>query len=402
MKRIALLGFIVLFIACPSSHKNSASIYIAQGEYVRAKEQALEGLKATPGDYELYLLLGKAEIGLTSWLAASNALLQGIAVDSSQSIKWMLADKNNISVYRQTFYNSGVSFAQEKKYDKALVNLGYCHILDPDDVSAWVLEGGIYAEVGNAEKSSNAYKQALAIDPENPEAHYRVGKAYYDNKEYDSASKRFNDAIKYYEMQHNAAAKTVFQNLPAVDKALSYEIISLFNEKKKAELAELIKVKLGFDDPAAQDRNIERFVKTTEGLSRTYYWTGMTHLNLKNDSLALALFQKSLDLKSDYFEALFYSGEVMLRQGKYQAAQGFFEKATEVSDELYAWFYLAVCHTQLKKYQKAIEIYENEVLRMDPKNIETMTNLAFCYRELGNTKKSLEYLMKAESLQKEK
>jgi tetratricopeptide (TPR) repeat protein len=402
MKRIALLGFIVLFIACPSSFKNSAGIYIAQGEYERAKEQALEGLKATPDDYELYLLLGKAEIGLTNWLAASQALLKGFVVDSVLSINWMLADKNNISVYRQTFYNTAVVLAQDKEYDKALVNLGYCHILDPEDVSAWVLEGGIYDELDDTEKASNAYTQALTIDPDNPEAHYRVGKAYYDNKVYESALEKFNDAIKYYESQYNGITKSIFQNLPAVDKPLAYEIVNLYNDKKTDELAELIKVKLGFDDPNSQGRNIEKFVKTTEGLSRTYYFTGMTYLFLKNDSLALASFNKSLNLEPDYFEALFYTGEILLRQGKYEAAQGYFEKATQESDELYAWFYVAVCHTQLKNYQRAIEIYETEVLRIDPKNVETMTNLAFCYRELGNTKKSLEYLMKAEALQKEK
>jgi len=402
MKRIALLGFIVLFIACPSSYKNATAIYIAQGDYLRAKEQALEGLKATPDDYELYLLLGKTEIGLTNWLAATDALQKGVAVDSMQSVNWMLADKNNISVYRQTFYNAAVAFAQDKKYDKALANLGYCHVLDPADVSAWVLEGGIYGEMGDTEKSSNAYNQALKIDPENPEAHYRVGKAYFDNKEYELSLERFNDAIKYYEGQYNAVARNIFQNLPAVDKALAYQIVDLYNNKKKDELAELMRVKLGFDNPTEQDRNIERFSKTTEGLSRTYYFTGMTYLSLKNDSLALASFNKSLNLKPDYFEALFYTGEILLRQGKYQVAQGYFEKATKTSDELFAWFYLAVCYTQLKNYQKAIEIYENEVLRLDPKNIETMTNLAFCYRELGNTKKSLEYLMKAEALQKEK
>lgn len=402
MKRIALLGFMVLFIACPSSYKNSAGIYIAQGDYVRAKEQALAGLKATPDDYELYLLLGKAEIGLTNWLAASNALLDGIAIDSAGAINWMLADKNNITVYKQTFYNAAVSFAQDQKYNDALVNLGYCHILAPEDVSAWVLEGGIYAELGNAEKASAAYNQALTIDPENPEAHYRVGKAYYDNKEFAAAQKRFDDATKYYESQYNAITRNIFQNLPAVDKNVAYEITRLYNDKKKDELTDLTRVKLGFDDPQAQERNIEKFVKTAEGLSRTYYFAGMAHLNLKEDSLALVMFGKCLDIEPDYFEALFYAGETLVRQSKYKAAQEYFKKATEVSDELYAWFYLAVCDTQLKNYQKAIEIYENEVLRIDPKNIETMTNLAFCYRELGNTKKSLEYLMKAEALQKEK
>ncbi|MCK4452839.1 tetratricopeptide repeat protein, partial [candidate division WOR-3 bacterium] len=77
-------------------------------------------------------------------------------------------------------------------------------------------------------------------------------------------------------------------------------------------------------------------------------------------------------------------------------------KITEMKDDdLYAWFYIAVCSTQLKDYNKAIDIYEGKVLVLDPKNIDAMTNLAYVYREMGNNNKSFEYLQKAEKLQKE-
>jgi tetratricopeptide (TPR) repeat protein len=56
---------------------------------------------------------------------------------------------------------------------------------------------------------------------------------------------------------------------------------------------------------------------------------------------------------------------------------------------------------QKKEYQRAVDIYENKVLALEPKNIDAMTNLAYVYREMGNTKKALEWLTKAEKLQKE-
>ena len=87
---------------------------------------------------------------------------------------------------------------------------------------------------------------------------------------------------------------------------------------------------------------------------------------------------------------------------KYQEAINYFEKLTQLKDDdFYAWFYIAVCWTQLKEYKKAAGIYEDKVLAIDPKNIDAMTNLAYIYREMGNNKKSFEYLMKADKLQKE-
>ncbi len=83
-------------------------------------------------------------------------------------------------------------------------------------------------------------------------------------------------------------------------------------------------------------------------------------------------------------------------------AIGYFDQITKVQeDDVYAWFYLGVCYTQKKQYQMAVDVYENKVLNLDPQNIDAMTNLAYVYREMGNNKKALEWLTKAEKLQKE-
>ena len=118
MKKLLLLGLLILFIGCPTTEINSARIYIERGEYQRAKEQVLIGLKNDPGNYELYCLLGKSEIGLSHWTEASTAFKNAIKADSLSAIKWILKDKKNVGVYWQAFYNSAVALEMEKKYDE--------------------------------------------------------------------------------------------------------------------------------------------------------------------------------------------------------------------------------------------------------------------------------------------
>ncbi len=403
MKKSILLGIVILFIACPSPQKNSAMISIRDGDYERAKEQLLVGIQETPDDYELYMLLTKAEIGLSHWIAATEAYQRGSAIDSTKSMDWILRDAKNVSVYWQAFYNAAFAQMGDKKYDDALTNLASCEIIDPNRVDAYILQGGIYGELGNDEMARKAYSKALSIDPDNPEAYLLVGKAFFENGQYDSSLVKFNAAIENYKPKYEQATRIVFQNVPDVDNALKHEIIRLWKDGKTEELDEVVKVKLGFDGGInAHKRNIERFYKTTDGLARSYYWLSLTHRNLKNNDLALENLKMSLNYMPDDLDALFFTGELLIIDNNYEDALGYFERITKLKeDDTYAWFYIGVCHQQLKNYQKAIDIYEGKILLLDPNNIDAMTNLAFIYRELGNNKKSLEYLMKVEGLQKE-
>lgn len=400
---ICLLALLILFIGCPSAPKNSARIYINQGDYIRAKEQVHSALKQTPDDYELYAILMKAEIGLGNWIDASKAFKDAIKVDSSNTINYFLGDKKNISVYWQSLYNAAVAYQGQKNYDEALANLQYTKIIDPTNVSQYILEGGMYSERGEKEKANKVFTQALSIDPENPEAYLLIGKSMFESKMYDSALVKFNDAVKYFNIKYQRYAKILFQNVPEVDKELAQEIITLWAEQRNDELDQLIKVRLGFDAGLdAQRRNIESFYKVTDGLARSYYFIGMTYYNQRNDDSALENLLKSLEFMPNDLDALFYTGEITLRTKKYQEAIRYFDKLTKLKkDDVYAWFYLGVSYSQLKDYKKAIEIYEDKVIVLDPKMINAYTNLAFAYRELGNNTKALEYLMKAEELQKE-
>jgi tetratricopeptide (TPR) repeat protein len=246
MKKLIFLGIVVLFIACPPTAKNSARIYIQQGNFEEAKEQILAGLEKAPNDYEYYVLLAKVEMGLANWRAASDAFMRGVAVDSAKTVDWLLNDKQNVAVYWQALYNSAITLMAEEKYGDALQNLFYCEIFDPDNVSEYILEGGIYTLLDEKEKAKAAYAKALTIDPENPEAYFLVGKAIFEKGLHDSSIVKFKEAVKYFTGKYDRTTKVLFQNLPKVDEELVWEIIGLWGEKKQEELEELVKVRLGF------------------------------------------------------------------------------------------------------------------------------------------------------------
>ena len=403
MKKLILLGLLLLFIGCPSAPKNAALIYISQGEYTKAKQQILVGLKETPDDFELYCVLAKAEIGLANWVAATKAFESAFGIDSAKTINWMLKDKDNVSVYWQTFYNSAYALSSERKYTEALNSLRFSKMINPNDVNQYILEGAAYGELGNNEMANKSYIKALSIDPQNPEAYFRIGKALFEIKQYDSSIVYFNDAIKHFEYRYTKVEKVLFQNLPSHDNALHNEIIKLWSEKKETDLDQLIKVKLGFDGGLeAQKRNIENYFKTTDGLARSYYYLGMTYFNLKKNDLALNNLKKSLDLMPDDVDALYFIGLIQISMEKYQEAISYFEKLTQIKiDDFDAWYYMGACYYLLKNYKKAIEVLEENALRLNPESVEALKYLAQAYVIIGNEKKGREYQNKADLLEKE-
>ncbi len=405
-KWVSLLAVLFLFLACPTPLLNTARIaYFNQKDFPRAKKACLEGIKTEPNQYEYYTILAGCEIALANWISAAKALGQGFEIDSAKAMDWINRQRDGIKYYYQGFYYGGEKLYEAGKYDEALKYLRYAKMLNPDDPRAYILVATIENKRGNKDAAKKEWQSALKIDPENPDVLFLVGDVFFNDQKYDSSLKYFNKAEKFYTRKYNRVAKILFQNAPDLQEKMTPRIVELYRDKKFDELDNLIKVNLGIAQGyQGVKRNIEQLYKIADGLGKCYYFAGLACYNLKKDSLALKYLKKVLDYRPDDLDALFFSGEIeLIRFKNYPEAMKYFKRVTELKDDdMDAWYYYGVCYYHQKEYKKAIEILENELLRRNPRHINAMTYLADAYRQIGNTKKAFEYLMKKEKLQGEK
>ena len=405
MRLLYLLCFMVF---CQLGHAfvylNTARIaFYNERDYERAKKACLDGITAGKENYELYAILGGSEIGLGSWQNGSDALIKAFALDSLKTIEWMSEKGGGEQYYYNAFFFSAREQYDEENYEGVLKYLKYAQLIEPGDAGIYILRGATFSKMDSTEATKREYKKALDIDPENPDVHFLIGKSLFEAKAFDSSLSYFGDAIKYYEVTYNRKTSILFQNLAEVNKELVQKIVQLWAGQKAEELDQLLETDLGFDEGVdVHQQTVELFYKAATDLARSHYLMGMAYYYLKEDSLALSHLQRSLEFNPVDIDALFFTGELLVKFQDYESAMGYLERLTEFkSDDLYAWFYLGVCYTQLKEYQKAVDVYENKVLQLDPEYVDAMTNLAFIYSELGDEEKSRAYITRVKELQKQ-
>jgi tetratricopeptide (TPR) repeat protein len=403
MRRSLVVVLCCFSFAFSFVHLNTARIaYFQENDFERAKRACVAGIDAGEENFELYAILSGSEIGLGNWFDASEALIRALDLDSTETLDWVAEKGGGVQYFYQAFYFSARELFDEERYDDAFKHLSYAQLLDPTDIRTYLLRGAILYKLGKWEEANSQYQKVIEQDPENPDIHFLIGRALFDNEQFEGSLIYFDNAAKYYKIKYNRIAMVVFQNVPDVDMTVSHKIMELWTAKRIDELDKLVKEGLLFEGGMdAQKAVIDQYCTIADNVGRSYYFSGMSHYYLKQDSLALEKLLMSLDFNPNDLDALYFTGEILAKFAQYQEAVEYFERTIELKkNDVYAWFYLGVCYTQLRQYEKAINAYENNVLVLDPENINAMTNLAYVYSEIGNTDKSLEYLTRARELQK--
>jgi tetratricopeptide (TPR) repeat protein len=399
-------GFVLLLLLCSlqmsygSVELNTARIaYYNERDYDRAIAACLKGVEKGERHWELYSILGGSRIGLLEWSAGADALIEAFNIDSMETFQWMQGRGGSTEYYYQGFYFAAREQYNQQAYDTALVYLDYAQYIDPTKLDIYVLRGAILYEQGQWEEANREYLRALSLDPENPDINYLIGKSLFEEKQFDSAGKYFKVAAESYSTHYERSSRVVFQYVEKATDELKHELNRLWKAQQIGQLDGFIKDTLkyeeGFD---IHQKMVEQFYTATNDLARAYYFTGMSYYYIKEYASTADFLRKTLALRPDDIDALYFMGEVLVNQGLYDEALPYFKRLTDLkSDDLYAWFYLGVCYTQLKHYKNAADVYENKVLVIDPEYTDAMYNLAFVYSKLGNSDKSLFWLRKAES-----
>jgi tetratricopeptide (TPR) repeat protein len=111
--------------------------------------------------------------------------------------------------------------------------------------------------------------------------------------------------------------------------------------------------------------------------------------------------------KSDFFKILIEDQSILRNIGEFFFEKSYYKEALEifillpVSDEDYELFEkTAFCYQQLGEFQKAVDYYHKAELT-GKKKLWLINKLAFCYRKLELFNKSIEYYKQAEKLDPE-
>lgn len=383
---------------------NTARIaYFSEKDYERAKKACLRGIELAPDNYELYAILGGSEMGLGSWRAAVQAFEKAFNADTSKTIEWIVKQAEGENYYYQAFYFYGRELFAREEYAAVLHYLNYDTLLAIEDINVHVLRGAALHKLARFDEANDEYMRVLELDPTNPDYNYLIGKSIFDNEDFEGCLPYFAEAVKYYRIKYGRLSRVIFQNRVQIDSALAQEIVVLWVAGEAEALNALLKESLGF--PAGLDMqraNIEQFATVADNLGRSHYFCGIAHYNMKNDTLALENIVSSVYYMPNDFDALYFAGEINVRLNRCNDAIPYLERLTSRSpDDKYAWFYLGVSYTETKQYEKAIDVYENKLLRLEPENVDVMNNLAYVYRETGDNEKALYWLIRAEDTQKQ-
>jgi tetratricopeptide (TPR) repeat protein len=106
--------------------------------------------------------------------------------------------------------------------EKAMVDLETALKIDNTNPSIFFAVGTIYDQMGDIEKASSAYENAISISPDYFEANYNLG-ALYVNQAADILDKANDlplDAVKEYDLQKASADEMLKKSLPFLEKAL--------------------------------------------------------------------------------------------------------------------------------------------------------------------------------------
>jgi tetratricopeptide (TPR) repeat protein len=225
-----------------------------------------------------------------------------------------------------THYLRAKTWVGQKQTVKAAAELEIAVKLRPDFAPAWSDLGGARRLLGDIEGGQKALERAVALDPEDGTAQYRLGLVYLENREPHNAIEHFQSALR-----HEPGDRATLYNL-----ALAYRRDGQEDEAKRVD--EQLAKMLGARNKVAA--------------------TGMAIGNLNDEGMALEK-----------------AGDVRGALEKYRAAL-----EIDPSDEVLRLnFGLALC--RLGRWQQgAAEL--QEVLRLDPNNAQAAQGLYIARDEI--------------------
>jgi tetratricopeptide (TPR) repeat protein/TolB-like protein len=233
--------------------------------------------------------------------------------------------------------------------------------------------GSIYTDIGRTAEAIAELQRALQLAPNSDEVLRRLGTAYLKAGRQPEAIDAYTKAIAinpYLWSNYNSLGSACFE-VGENDRAL-----------------------------AAFQRITELEPRRAEG----WEGVGAVYFRLGRWSESISRFQKAIELQP---KANFYSnlGTAYYFLGRFDQAAATFEKATSmVADDVDIRLNLADAYRWSGQSAKAAAAYNQAIslayksIQVNPKDTDALGNLAVCYAKKGDTRRALEFIARARTI----
>lgn len=231
------------------------------------------------------------------------------------------------------FLKRGRAYIRTNEFEKAFEDFQSVTDLNPKESKAFYFRGYMYAKRANYEKSIQEFSIAIDLNPEYADAFYGRGRSYDFKNELNLA---FDDFSKVISLDSNYLE--AYYTRGAVNQ-------KLLNQK------EALKDWSKANDIITEEINLSpKNVCSFDNYTRR----GMLYVVSGDLKKGLADYNKSIELKSNDFEAYYYRAELHLRQNNARAAINDLNTAIKLDGDFAEnYFQRAIAYEKLGETEKA-------------------------------------------------
>lgn len=263
-------------------------------------------------------------------------------------------------------YLLGKSHQQLGNFQDALANFQIAHELRPDYIAALINTGNILLELDRLAEAGISFRAALAIEENNPAAHYALGQIAVSKRDYAEAVKHFEKTLAQL-----PGATRVHYSLAMAYRGLGN------TEKARAHLAQQGTVGVRVSDPL-----VDGLQNLIEG-ERVFLARGKLAFEARRYADAVVEFRKAVAEKPDSVVARINLGAALTQVGDLDGAAEQFKEAIRIEPEKgNAHYNLAVILVRQNRHDEAIK-HLQAALKANPNDTAARNLLA---QELLKTK----------------
>ncbi len=266
------------------------------------------------------------------------------------------------STNAELLYKRGEYLFRKKFFIKALGDLNKATTYDTLKAPYFILLGDICFAVNKTKIAANAYEQAISIDKDNYSAYIKLDELYWIVKEHAKSIQNYDEAIR---LQPDCES-CYFH------KGLNFREMNKLNKHLDLAIAMFQKT------ISLNQNNFDAYIQLGE-----IYQT-------KNPKLALEYFNGAIRIQPSSVEALYHRGYHYQMQNNFDSAGADYKRILEINPNFVnSYFNVAFMNMQQEKWKQAIEGFKL-VIKMDDSNTGAYYNLGLCYEKTNEKKKAIQ------------